>query len=250
MTGELSVELVGGIAVFVRVGGFVMLLPAFSGAAVPAQVRLLMVLAISLPLFGAPEGVHAVPGDWRGVVPVVGAELLTGMALGMMVRLFFLAISFVGDVVGSSIGLAGMPGTSAEAGQPENVVAALVNWAALVSFLLLDLHHPLLRAIAASFETIRIGDLLDGRVMLVRSVDTLTASFVLAARLGSPFLAYAILVNFAAGLLNKLVPQIPTYFVSMPVTLAGGLLLLLIVFGTMTSTFGGAVDDFIASGLF
>ena len=42
-------------------------------------------------------------------------------------------------------------------------------------------------------------------------------------RLGSPFIAYAILVNLAIGFVNKLTPQIPVYFISLPFVIAGGL---------------------------
>lgn len=246
MTGTFDGLLVAAIAVFVRVGGFVMVAPVFSSAFVPVQVRLLTVLAISLPLIGVPTQVPSGVADWRGVAVLVGAELLTGMALGLMVRIFFLAIVFVGDVIGASIGLAGMPGVASDAGAPENVVAALINWTALVVLLLLDLHHPLIRAVVASYDTIGIGELVDPRVLLVHAVDTLTASSALAVRLASPFLAYALLVNFAAGLLNKLVPQIPTYFVSMPVTVAGGLLLLLVAIARTVGGFHASLEDFIA----
>lgn len=244
MTPELSVGIVGAIAVFARVGGCIMLLPAFGGAAVPAQVRILMVLAISLPLVGVPAETASV-ADWRGVAAIVGAELLTGFALGMLVRLFYLAIAFAGEIVASSIGLAGMPGISMEAGAQENVVSALVNWTALVSFLILDLHHPVLRALAASYGTIELGSVLDARVLLVRVVDTLGVSFVLAAQIASPFIAYALIANFVAGLMNKLVPQIPTYFVSMPATIAGGLLLLLVTIAHMTGLFEAGLSDFV-----
>jgi flagellar biosynthetic protein FliR len=44
-------------------------------------------------------------------------------------------------------------------------------------------------------------------------------------RLGSPFVAYAVLINLAIGFVNKLTPQIPVYFISLPFVIAGGLIL-------------------------
>lgn len=250
MTPELSDALVSAIAVFARVGGFILILPAFSSAAVPAQVRILMVAAISLPLFGSASGIQASTIGWGSIPALVLTESLTGVVFGALVRLFFLTVSFVGEIVGSSIGLAGMPGISVEAGAAENVAAALINWIALVSFLLLDLHHVLLRAIAASYDVIGVGELADARVLLVRAVDTLTGSFALAARLGSPFLAFGLIANFIAGLLNKLVPQIPAYFVTMPAIVAGGLLLLFVIIARMIGAFEAAFDEFLAGVLF
>jgi flagellar biosynthetic protein FliR len=51
-------------------------------------------------------------------------------------------------------------------------------------------------------------------------------AFTLALRVASPFVIYAVIVNFAVGLANKLTPSIPVYFISIPFVLIGGLLLL------------------------
>ena len=56
--------------------------------------------------------------------------------------------------------------------------------------------------------------------------DTLVASMNVAIRVASPFILYGFLFNVAIGLINKLAPQIPVYFISTPYALAGGLLLL------------------------
>jgi len=56
-------------------------------------------------------------------------------------------------------------------------------------------------------------------------------------RLGSPFIAYAILVNIGTGLVNKLAPQIPVYFISLPFVIAGALILMYLSIGNMLSLF-------------
>jgi flagellar biosynthetic protein FliR len=45
-------------------------------------------------------------------------------------------------------------------------------------------------------------------------------------RLASPFILYGLVFNVSVGLINKLAPQIPIYFVSLPFIITGGLLLL------------------------
>ena len=44
-------------------------------------------------------------------------------------------------------------------------------------------------------------------------------------------------VCLAIGFINKLVPQIPVYFISQPFTIAGGLVLLYLGAGTLLSLF-------------
>jgi len=61
---------------------------------------------------------------------------------------------------------------------------------------------------------------------LTQLVNRLSEAFVLTLRIISPFIVYSVIVNFAVGLINKLTPSIPVYFISVPFILFGGLLLL------------------------
>jgi flagellar biosynthesis protein FliR len=62
-------------------------------------------------------------------------------------------------------------------------------------------------------------------------------------RLASPFLVYALIVNLMLGLINKLTPQIPVYFVSLPFVLTGGLLLLYFAIPALLSQFADGHAD-------
>jgi len=66
---------------------------------------------------------------------------------------------------------------------------------------------------------------------LARLADAFSATFVLALQITSPFIVYALIINLMVGIANKLVPQIPVYFIAMPFILAGGLLLLYFTIG-------------------
>ncbi|TIV22941.1 MAG: flagellar biosynthetic protein FliR, partial [Mesorhizobium sp.] len=58
----------------------------------------------------------------------------------------------------------------------------------------------------------------------------------------SAFVAYAILVNLTIGFVNKLTPQIPVYFISLPFVIAGGMIIFYFAVGTLLSLF---VDGFV-----
>ena len=86
------------------------------------------------------------------------------------------------------------------------------------------------------------------RLALVDVTDQTTDAFLLAIRIGAPFLVYSIVVNVAVGIINKLTPQIPVYFISIPFVLAGGLLLLLVTVKPLLELFEGAFAAWLASG--
>jgi flagellar biosynthetic protein FliR len=85
--------------------------------------------------------------------------------------------------------------------------------------------------------------LFDPQSALVDVTNTISQSFFVIFRLGSPFVAYAILVNLGIGLINKLTPQIPIYFVSLPFVVTGGLLLMYFAIGNFLSLYA---DGFLA----
>src|SRR5262249_20474799 len=76
-----------------------------------------------------------------------------------------------------------------------------------------------------SYDIWHPGDRLGGDVALAQFVNRLAEAFVLTLRITSPFIVYSVIVNLAVGLINKLTPAIPIYFVSVPFILLGGFLL-------------------------
>ena len=64
------------------------------------------------------------------------------------------------------------------------------------------------------------------RFALRQVADALGESFRLALRIASPYVIYALIVNLALALVNRLTPQIQIVFVATPFVAAGGLALL------------------------
>ena len=55
---------------------------------------------------------------------------------------------------------------------------------------------------------------------LLAPVDQFDGQVALIAQLTSPFLVYSIIFNFLVGIMNKMTPLIPVYFISTPFVLA------------------------------
>ena len=85
-----------------------------------------------------------------------------------------------------------------------------------------------------------------GESSVAQLVDHLSQAFTLALRIASPFVIYAVIVNLAVGLANKLTPTIPVYFISLPFVLFGGLLLLYLTSREMVLQFNIAFAAWLA----
>lgn len=214
--------------VFCRVGGCFMMLPGFASARIPMQVRLLLALAISLAL--APmvwDRQYALaPIALAALAKAIATETVIGATFGLVARLYFLAVGFIASAMAMSIGLAGIPSATVEENEPQAVLATMISLAVLTMLFIMDFHHAVLRGLTGSYDLLPIAAAPNMQRLLIDITDTLANAFTIVLRLGSPFIAYAIIANLTIGVLNKLTPQIPVFFVSLPFVIGGGLILL------------------------
>ena len=213
---------------FCRVGGCFMLMPGLASVRVPVQIRLFVAVAATFALL-----IHM----WDAILPFVRqrpdalflmivSETLIGALIGLMARLYMLALQFMGSAIAMSIGYGGQMGPGIEESEPQAALAGILSFSALLLLFVLDFHHEIVKALVGSYRLVPVNALFDPRTALVDVTDTLSESFFVVLRLGSPFIAYALLVNIAVGFVNKLTPQIPVYFISLPFVIAGGLILM------------------------
>ena len=213
---------------FCRVGGCFMLMPGLASVRVPVQIRLFVAVAATFALL-----IHM----WDAILPFVRqrpdelflmivSETLIGALIGLMARLYMLALQFMGSAIAMSIGYGGQMGPGIEESEPQAALAGILSFSALLLLFVLDFHHEIVKALVGSYRLVPVDALFDPRTALVDVTDTLSESFFVVLRLGSPFIAYALLVNIAVGFVNKLTPQIPVYFISLPFVIAGGLILI------------------------
>jgi flagellar biosynthesis protein FliR len=82
---------------------------------------------------------------------------------------------------------------------------------------------------------------------MVNLTDTLSKAFLATIRIAAPFIVFAVVVNIAVGLINKLTPSIPVYFISMPFVLAGGLMLLYFAMPDLLRFFSNEAGSYLRS---
>ena len=229
-------------AIFCRVGSCFMVLPGFSSARIPSNVRLMIALAISLSLS---------PILWNTVYPKVSSadttyislvfvEGLIGVVFGMIARFFVLGMEFTGTVLTMMVGFSAPPAADVLEDGSQNQLTNMISFAGLFLLFIMDFHHILILALADSYRTIPIGGDFEARRALVTLTDTLSQTFMVMLRLSSPFIVYGFLFNMAIGFVNKMSPQMPIYFISTPFLIMGGLFLVYFGIASMLRLFAEA----------
>lgn len=233
---------------FCRVGACFMLMPGLSSIRLPLQIRLFTAVAVTVGLLAFLwDKIYPFVDSRPSIfVPMIVSELLVGGLIGAMTRLYMEALRFMGAGIAMLIGYGGAGGPAIEEPEPQAALAALISFSALLLLFALNFHHEVIRALISSYNVAPVNVFFSAQASLVDVTDTISEAFLLVLRLGSPFVAYAILVNLAIGFVNKLTPQIPIYFISLPFVIAGGLILFYFAIPTLLSLFG---DGFVETTL-
>ncbi|MFA5950151.1 MAG: flagellar biosynthetic protein FliR [Hyphomicrobium sp.] len=237
--------------VFCRIGGCLMLMPGFGSPRIPMQVRIFLAMSVSLAL--APMLVPKLEGDLGQLsapqaAQLIASETLIGATIGIMGRIFLLALQFMGTAAAALIGFTGSADAPVEAGEPAPSLATMLTLTATVLVFVTGLHLEMLRALMASYSVIKITDLFDARFALTKVTNAASDSFFLVGQLASPFLVYSLILNFLFGILNKLTPLIPVYYISAPFLIAGGILLFYFTFSEGLRLFITGFQSFLVNG--
>lgn len=251
MTAEASQAVLAAFLVFCRVGACLMLLPGIGGRHLPVQVRLFLAVAVSLaftPLLRAEMGAVASPANSVAFVTSVASELAVGAGVGLLARVFFLALQTMANAMAQAIGVASMPGLPLEDDEPLPALATLIAFSATTLLFVTDLHLELIKGLFESYRRLPPAATFTLRFALPDLVDQLTAAYLLAVRLASPFIIYSIVANLAVGIANKFTPQIPVYFVATPFVMAGGMLLFYMIADSLLANFIQVVGDWLKGG--
>ena len=235
--------------VFCRIGACLMLVPGFSSVILPPQVRLFVALVTTFAL--TPILIAILQPLTQNAAPMTLAllictELVVGSVIGLSGRVFFLALQTMATVMASSVGLSNIPGTPVGDTDPAPALVPLIMASVTTLFFLTDQHWQVLRGLMNSYDVWQPGNRIGGSMALEQLVSRLSEAFVLTLRITSPFIVYSVVVNFAIGLVNKLTPAIPVYFVSVPFVMFGGFLLLYLTSDELLTQFMLGVSSWLA----
>lgn len=232
MTGEIETWIAVALIVMARVSAFMAVLPFVSAARVPQTIRAVVALGIGLaitPVLHAGIAPTVATLGEPALLAAIAGEIGTGLLLGLLVRVFFLALSFAAEFLAHLVGYAGLLVPSVSEGETTLALADLVVLFVTVLFLANDLHLAVIDGLVRSFDAIPVGRPLDGGSLIRHLVATLNDAFFVAMQLAGPFLLYVFICNVLLGIANRLVPQVPIQLVAAPLVLIGGLALALLV---------------------
>ncbi|MGO8798175.1 MAG: flagellar biosynthetic protein FliR [Roseiarcus sp.] len=243
--------ILGTFVLFCRVGACLMLMPGFSSPQIPVQMRLFVALAVTLslaPLLIAHLPVAAFSEQPLTALRFIVTELLVGGVIGALGRLFMLALETMATAAAMSIGLSNPFGVVAEETEVLPPFVSLITLSATALIFVMDLHWEVFRGILASYDAIPVSENFDVNFSLAEFARLLTNTFQIALRISAPFIFYAIIIQLAVSLLNRLTPYVSIYFIAAPFVICGGLFLTYLVIRSYLDQFMLGLSSWLATG--
>lgn len=243
---RFSALFVGYLLIYCRVQACLLALPGFSIRVVSVRVRVAIAMSLT-PLLAENVSLMAQVGDLPELSMLVAAEIVTGLVLGSLVRLFAFAIDIAASAIAATASLSQLVGAANEFSP--HPIGNFMHLAGLA--LLMALGYPLLVCdlLRESLALRPVGGWPVIADILPTALGLIQRSFVLAMLLSAPFILGGFLFQALSGMISKVMPALPVMFIAAPGAILLALLALVVLTPSILSVWAQAVLDVMANDL-
>jgi flagellar biosynthetic protein FliR len=223
----------GGL-VFARVGAMVMTMPGLGETPTPIRAR--MAFAFLLCLVVTPvvaPTLPQVPPSTGELGADVIREILIGLAIGAILRIFLTAMATAGEVISLQTTLSFAQTANPTEATQNTTLATFLSLMAVVLIFVTDLHHLFIAAMVRSYTLFPYGHVPPVTDFTQLAIRTVGGAFALGIQLAAPIMAFSLVFNIAVGLVGRAMPQFQIFFAATPLQVLLGLSLFALSMGLM-----------------
>lgn len=219
-----------------RMIGLFSWMPGFSDLHIPFRMRVIIAIGTALA-FALTLKVPSYPPNSTHMLLLFLSEYIAGVFLGFILKIFLSALETAGTIMSQSVGLSNALVPNLLDHEQTSILTSFFALAGTTFIFVFDLHHLILWGVYSSYELIPIGalNILQDKALVVS--HSVNDAFLYALKFSMPFFIFGNIVYLGMGILNKLIPQIQVFFLSMPIQILIGLLILMLSVGFILTTF-------------
>jgi flagellar biosynthesis protein FliR len=217
-----------------RLSGLLVTAPLFQSPAFTVKTKLLLSVALSLLLFFTvalplgPATFNVLPRDIPQLAVFMVQELLIGVCLGFAINLLLETLMMAGEVISVQSGLSMAQQLDPIRGQQSPIVGQLLVQGGLMILLGLDLHRWILILFEHTYKVIPLGQM--GHWLSAGQLGALIERLLLLGGmlwttgllLATPMASILLMVEVSLAFVNRMMPQMNVFMVSMPLKLTIG----------------------------
>ena len=224
-----------------RVGALLLATPVFSAADFPGQIRLLVVVGLSISLCAGLGLVPDAAGSRRDELISLAAhpaalfkagctEIALGATMSLAIHAAFSAFAMAGQLLDIQLGFGLSQVFDPASNSASPVLTTAMNRVGVLTFFLVNGHHALVRAIAFSLERVPLGTPWPIEFAVPAMLPHVGALFGLCVALAAPIIFCILLTELSLGVLARNLPQINMLTMGLPVKVVVGLTALCVWF--------------------
>lgn len=212
------------LLVLMRVVIVLFMLPIFSTKIFPTLTKAAFAMVLSLLIYSVVDvDVSRFPVNAVDTGCLIVMELMIGLTLGLVIRLFFAVVQFAGQIVGFQMGFAMINIIDPQTGSNVSIMDQLAYWVCVLVFLMMNGHHVMFISLIDSFSVVPIGFFMLKKVMLGKMLSLGSDMFMSGIKIGAPIIAALLLTSTAFGLIARFSPQMNVMIVAFPLKIVVGL---------------------------
>lgn len=214
--GEFQIFLI----VLARVAGFMGAIPVFFSGQVPPQVKIGLIVSVTLVLFPVMSPFVNIENLTSvSFLLLIVSEVLLGLLLSLTARFIFTAVEFGATVIGYQMGFA-----AANVFDPQNerqisLISQFQNVFAILIFFAINGHHVFLRTAVHSYEFLPPGQFNYSGNAIPYLFELASHMFQIGAQFSAPVLAVLLLSGLILGILARIFPQLNVFMLSFPLNI-------------------------------
>jgi flagellar biosynthetic protein FliR len=231
----MTIQLQTVILIFIRVTSFIVVSPGFSIKGLPNVAKIALAMGITLAAYSAVPAMNEV-ADTLFFAILILKEVLLGMAIGFITKLFFSAIEIAGNFVDFQVGFSMGAVYDPTMGINVSYYGKIYYWLSMCVFYITNLHHVVIKSLVQSFQSVPIFSTELGDFGVEGMMKLLGIIFELAFNIAAPMVIVALLTEVILGLISRSVPQINVLILGMPLKIAASFVLMLVFLPTLIET--------------
>ena len=222
--------------IFSRVGGAFAFLPGISERYILGHIKLGITLFMALVLQPVMMSIMPeCPNTIGAVANYIAIEMLVGTILGLTARIYFLGLDVVGSIIGMQSGLSAASFFDPNQRSQVSIFSTLLMTVATITILVTDTHHLFIQGIIESYHRFSLGEMLNIGDTSNLISQVVNGSFVLSFKIAAPFLVTNVSIQVGSGVLSRLMPNLPIFFIVTPAQILITFAILLIMIQFMMS---------------
>lgn len=231
---------------FIRTLALFTTIPVLSQRQVPMRIRVALAFLITVCAQASLPPMPVIQLSSAVAVLVVIQQVLVGLTLGFAARIVFAAIEFAGELVGLQMGLnyAGFfdPSTGGQGTAVGRFFGTVVAWL----FVVINGHLLIIMALVGSFQAFPVSPEPFAFLRTLQPQTWGAEVFQLGLWIALPMVTMLLFVNLVLGVISRVSQQMNIFAIGFPITLAVGLLGVLLTLPMMQAPFTMVLEQMLS----